>query len=239
MDATEREALGRRLRREVRGDVLLDAVSRGLYATDASIYQIEPVGVVLPRDTEDVVAAVRVAGECGVSLLPRGGGTSLGGQAVGPSLVLDFSKYMDAVLEFDPAAATVRVQPGAVLDELNAFLAPHGLHFAPDPATSSRATIGGMIGNNSSGAKSILYGITQDHVLATKVVLADGTLLDLAELSPEEYDRRCRQPSREAEILAGFKTIVDAHRQEIRDRYPKVMRRVQGYNLDAFVDTDR
>ena len=232
----------RSLRQSVRGDVCFDEVMRGLYATDASMYQITPVGVLLPRDERDVLAAIRTAAEHGVSILPRGGGTSLGGQAVGPSLVVDFSKYMNRMLELNVAERWVRVQPGVVLDNLNAELAPHGLHFAPDPATSNRATIGGMMGNNSSGTRSIVYGITRDHVLATKVALSDGTVLDCAELAADQYDRRCRAgngSAREAEILGGFKRIIEANRDEIDRRFPKVMRRVQGYNLDAFTQTDR
>ena len=234
--------LERQLRQRVKGDVLFDDVSLGIYATDASIYQITPTALVLPRDREDVRAAVEIAAAHGVSILPRGGGTSLGGQAAGPSLILDFSKYMNQVLELDVEGRWVRVQPGIVLDELNAQLAENGLHFAPDPATSSRATIGGMIGNNSSGTKSIIYGLTRDHVLETELLLADGTTLELAELAPEEYEQRSQGTngkSREAEILSGFKQIIETNRDEIGERFPKVMRRVQGYNLDAFIDVDR
>ena len=235
------KSLEAELRQCVKGDVILDATSLGLYATDASIYQITPKALVLPRDAEDVRAAVQTAVQHNISILPRGSGTSLGGQAAGPSLVIDFTKHMNRILELDVEERWVRVEPGIVLDELNAQLAPHGLHFAPDPATSSRATIGGMIGNNSSGTKSIIYGLTRDHVLETKVLLADGTQLDFAELPPEEYAQRAQGTngkSREAEILGGFKQIVDTHRDEIKERYPKVLRRVQGYNLDTFVDTD-
>ena len=242
MTTTDEQAFQRELTEAVRGDVSFDAATRGAYATDASIYQIQPAAVVLPRDEKDVLAAMEVARKHGVSILPRGGGTSLGGQAVGPGVVLDFTKYMDNVLELNVEQRWVRVQPGVILDELNAALAEHGLQFAPDPATSSRATIGGMIGNNSSGTKSIVYGIMRDHVLQSKVALADGTLLTLKEVDAEEYARRC-QPAdgdgREAEIYAGVRKVIDANRDEIRQRYPKTMRRVQGYNLDAFVDTAR
>ncbi len=139
------------IRDRIRGDVIFDEVGRGIYATDASIYQIMPVAVVLPRDEADVCAAVQTAAEHSVGILPRGGGTSLGGQATGASMVIDFSKYMSNILELNVQEQWVRVQPGLVLDELNAALAEHGLGFAPDPATSSRATIGGMMGNNSAG----------------------------------------------------------------------------------------
>ncbi len=230
------------LRKRVRGDVIFDEVGRGIYATDASIYQIMPVAVVLPRDEADVRAAVRTAAEYNIGILPRGAGTSLGGQAAGASMVIDFSKYMNNILELNVEEQWVRVQPGIVLDELNAALAEHGLGFAPDPATSSRATIGGMMGNNSAGTKSIIYGLTCDHVLAGRVLLSDGTIMELSELSSQEYDQRAKsngQNAREAEILSGFKKIIEANRDEIKKRYPKVMRRVNGYNLDSFVNTDR
>ena len=133
----------------IKGEVSFDDFTLGIYATDASIFQIMPVAVVLPRDEEDVITTVRTALKYNVSIVPRGGGTSLGGQAAGPSLVIDFSKYMNRILEINLKERWVRVQPGIVLDEINALMAKHGMHFAPDPATGSRATIGGMIGNNS------------------------------------------------------------------------------------------
>jgi len=242
MTASKQNTFEQELRKGVRGDVSFDDVKLGVYATDASIYQIKPVALVLPRDEDDVRVAVAIAARHEVSILPRGGGTSLGGQAVGPSMIVDFSKYMNEILELNVEKRWVRVQPGIVLDELNAVLARHGLHFAPDPATSSRATIGGMMGNNSSGTKSIVYGITRDHVLATKVLLPDGTILELEELSSDEYDRKVRGTNgntREAQILSGFKKIIEANRDEIEKKFPQVMRRVQGYNLDSFTNADR
>jgi len=229
------------LRSCISGDVSFDEVTRGIYATDASIYQITPVAVVLPRDETDVRAAVKTAAEYNVSILPRGAGTSLGGQAVGTCMVVDFSKYMNKILELNVEDRWVIVQPGIILDELNAELARHGLFFAPDPATGSRATIGGLMGNNSSGTKSIIYGRTCDHVLAGNVLLSDGTTLELEELSLSDYDRRVKSggaDAREAEILGGFKKIIEANSSEIEKRFPKVMRRVNGYNLDAFINTD-
>jgi FAD/FMN-containing dehydrogenase/Fe-S oxidoreductase len=242
MEGTKLKDLERELSNCIKGDVSLDDVTRGVYATDASIYQITPVAVVLPRDEADVRAAVKTAAEYNVNILPRGAGTSLGGQAVGPSMVIDFSKYMNKILELNVEDRWVRVQPGIVLDELNAELARHGFVFAPDPATSSRATIGGMMGNNSSGTRSIIYGKMCDHVLAGKVLLSDGTTLELEELSPSEYDSRAKSSSpngRKAEILSGFKKVIEANRSEIEKRFPKVMRRVNGYNLDSFINTDR
>jgi len=242
MEASVLRDFERQLRERIQGDVSVDDVTRGIYATDASNYQILPVAVVLPRDEVDVCAAVACARDHGVNILPRGAGTSLAGQAVGPSMVIDFTKCMNEILELNVAERWVRVQPGVVLDNLNAALAPHGLHFAPDPATSSRATLGGMIGNNSSGTRSILYGLTRDHVLELKVLLCDGTTLLLGELGPEAYDRRAQGGNgnaREAEILQGFRAIIESNGDEIEARFPKVLRHVSGYNLDAFHRTDR
>ena len=156
-------------------------------------------------------------------------------------MILDFTRYMNKIIELNAEERWIRVQPGIVLDELNAELARHGLLFAPDPATSSRAAIGGLMGNNSSGTKSIIYGLTRDHVLESRILLADGTIMELKELTPEEYKQKSSQPgknTREAEIYRGFKRIIEQNREEIIKRFPKVMRRVQGYNLDAFTSTD-
>ncbi len=221
------------LREGVHGDVLTDDTSLGLYATDASFYQITPVVVVVAKDERDVRVAVEASGKFGASILPRGGGTSLAGQTVGNSIVLDFSKYMNRVLEVNSDERWARVQPGVVRDELNEQL--RKLHFAPDPATSSRATVGGMVGNNSSGTKSILYGKTVDHVLEARVLLSDGTEMILKRLSPPEIDEKIRLGGREGEIYAAFRKIITENRNEIKTRYPKVMRRVGGYNLDEFI----
>jgi FAD/FMN-containing dehydrogenase len=167
------------LRKTVRGEVYFDWASRGMHATDASHYQMMPTCVVVPRDETDCVAAVEIAGRFGVPITPRGGGTSLSGQTFGTGMVIDTSKYMDQVLEVDADRRWARVQPGVVRDRLNARLAPHRLHLAPDPATGNRATVGGMIGNNASGTRSLVYGKTIDHLLACKVVLSDGTVMDL------------------------------------------------------------
>jgi FAD/FMN-containing dehydrogenase/Fe-S oxidoreductase len=232
-------AFERELRSLIRGGVSFDEVTRGIYATDASIYQLMPVAVVEPKDEEDVRAAVTTAANHGVSILPRGGGTSLNGQGCGRAMILDFTRYMNRVLELNTAEKWVRVQPGIVLDVLNAQLAEQGLQFAPDPATSSRATIGGMMGNNSAGTKSLLFGMTRDHVLQGRVMLSDATVLQLEELSAEAYAHKCgSKESREGEIYRGFKEIVEQNRDAIAKAYPKVMRRVQGYNLDLFTGSD-
>ena len=146
------------LKRDVAGEVLFDKMARVLYSTDASIYQIEPIGVVIPRSDEDVVAVIEAAGRYGVPVLPRGGGTSLAGQAVGRAVVIDFSKHLRNVLEVNAEEGWVRVQPGIILDELNLHLEPYGMHFAPDPSTSNRGNVGGALGNNSCGAHSIVWG---------------------------------------------------------------------------------
>src|SRR5207249_5585108 len=156
----KRDALVRHLRRQLRGEVRFDATSRRLYSTDASIYQIEPLGVVIPKTLADVVATVQIAAETQTPLTARGGGTSLSVQSIGPGIVLDCSKYLNAILDIDPGARVVRVQPGVILDQLNRALATHNLQFGPDVATASRANLGGMIGNNSAGARSIVYGKT-------------------------------------------------------------------------------
>ncbi len=232
----------RELNKRVKGDVSFDEMTLGLYSTDASIYQIKPTALVVPRDEADVLAAVEIANKYKVNILPRGAGTSLSGQCVASAMVIDFRRYMNRILEFNIAERWVWVQPGVVLDELNSVLAEHGLFFAPDPATSNRATIGGMLGNNSSGTKSIIYGITSDHVLESKVLLSDGTVLELRELSAQEYERYARSGDgniRVAQIYSGFKRIIETNRNEIEKRFPKIMRRVQGYNLDSFINTDR
>lgn len=226
------------LKENIKGDVLDDAYSLGMYATDASIYQIKPLVVVLPKDGSDVKIAVEVARNNQLRILPRGGGTSLAGQTVGDGLVLDFSKYMNKIIEINEQEKWARVQPGIVRDELNQVLAKYGLHFAPDPATSSRANIGGMIGNNSSGTKSILYGKTVDHVLEVKCLLADGTEMLLKELSLKEYEQKAQLQNREGQIYREFRDVILQHKEAIKQRFPKVMRRVGGYNLDEFVYTD-
>src|SRR5207249_4479622 len=168
----KRDALVRHLRRQLRGEVRFDATSRFLYSTDASIYQIEPLGVVIPKTVEDLTAIVEIAGEMEVALTARGGGTSLSGQAIGAGLIVDCSKYLRNIVDIDPTARVARIQPGVVLDEFNRALAPFDLQFGPDVATASRANLGGMLGNNSAGARSIVYGKTLDHVRRLEVLLA-------------------------------------------------------------------
>src|SRR5438067_716989 len=217
-DSTElkRAVLAQHLRRHVEGEVRFDPTSRRLYSTDGSIYRIEPLGVVVPRTAEDVVTVVQVAGEMGVPITARGGGTSLSGQSIGPGVVLDCSKYLNQVLDIDPAGRMARVQPGVVLDQLNRALAPHGLQFGPEVATASRANLGGMIGNNSAGARSIVYGKTIDHVRRLGVVLSDGSRAEFDAVTPEEWDKKASLRSLEGSIYRGVRETVRDSADEIR-----------------------
>jgi len=223
------------LKKRVEGDIYFDRYSRLLYSTDASIYQIEPIGVVVPRHKGDVQAVVELANKFSVPVLPRGGGTSLAGQTVGHALVLDFSKYMQNVLEVNQEELWCRVQPGLVQDELNAYVRSMGLQFGPDTSTSNRATIGGMIGNNSAGAHSLTYGKTLDHVIELTVLLSDGSEVVLKELSSDALEGKSQADSLEGRVHREVARLAQEHRSEILARYPKIMRRVSGYNLDEFI----
>ncbi|MEM9914150.1 MAG: FAD-binding and (Fe-S)-binding domain-containing protein [Planctomycetota bacterium] len=233
-------ALESALRDAVRGEVYADAATRGIYATDASHYQQQPRVVVVPLDEADVVAALRVAHEHKVPTTPRGAATALSGQTFGPGMVLDLSKHFTEVLEVNAEEGWARVQPGVVRDRLNAQLKPSGLHFAPDPATSSRATVGGMVGNNSSGTRSIVYGKTIDHTLSCRVALADGTVIDCEATDDDTWQRKAAgegvESPREAEVYRGVRDLVNRYQNDINQAFPRVMRRVSGYNLDEFVD---
>src|SRR5262245_19804991 len=220
-------ALAARLGEVVRGEVLFDAFTRGRYSTDASIYQIEPIGVVLPRGAEDVVAAVALARSEGFPVIARGGGSSQNGHPLGRAVVMDTSRHMNGVLEVDAAAGTATVQPGIVLDELNRQLKATGWHFPVDVSTSAHATLGGMTGNNSAGTRSIKYGIMVHNVLEVEAVLADGTRAVFGELAPGGG------PARVAELAAAMRALYADNAEEIALRTPQVMRRVGGYNLDA------
>jgi FAD/FMN-containing dehydrogenase/Fe-S oxidoreductase len=224
-----------RLRSETTCEARFDRGYRLAYATDASLYQVEPLGVVLPRTQPDAVAAVRLAAELGVPILPRGGATSLSGQTVGPAVVLDLSKHLTRIGIVDRDRLCVRVEPGVVLDRLNAHLKPLGLMFGPDVSTSDRATLGGMIGNNSAGARSLRYGKTVDHVRRLEVVLADGTATTLGPLDERELATVCRRDDAVGRVHRVVRDTVAAHEGAIRDRFPHILRRVSGYNLDEFV----
>ncbi len=227
------------LRDAVRGEVLVDVTSRGIYATDASHYQVMPTCVVLPRDEADVLAALRIANDRGLAVTARGGGTSLSGQTTWTGMVLDFTKFMHDVLEVNAAEQWVRVQPGVVRDELNRKLRTTGLHFAPDPATGSRAAVGGMVGNNTSGTRSIVYGKTSENIVSLRVALMDGTVCEFAATSQEAWLAKEARHDREGELYRGIRALVEANMTEIAARYPTVMRRVSGYALDAFLPGER
>ncbi len=235
-ELTSRELadLASELQGQVEGDVRLDRHARLLYATDASIYQMEPIGVVLPRSAHDVAAVVRTASRYGVPVLPRGGGTSLAGGTVNHALVLDFSKYMNSVVEVQPEERWARVQPGLVVNHLSQAVAGYGLQYAPDPVTSNRATIGGGIGTNSCGAHSVIYGKTLDHILGVDVVLSDGSNARFGALAGDDLARKLEDDSLEGKLYREVQAIANTHREEVARRFPKILRRVSGYNLDEF-----
>jgi FAD/FMN-containing dehydrogenase/Fe-S oxidoreductase len=220
--------LEQNLRRTIRGDVLFDRASRGRYSTDASIYQIEPIGVVVPRDETDLALVLDVARDAKAAILPRGAGTSQCGQTVAQALVVDFSKYMREIVGFDKDRREVTVQPGVVLDQLNAWLRPHGLWYPVDVSTSAQCTLGGMAGNNSCGSRSIRYGNMVHNVAAIDAILADGTRARFDSKRPEDM-----QPAVRA-LADKVAAMAVAEQDEIARMYPKVLRRVGGYNLDIF-----
>ena len=223
-----------RLRSALKGDVLFDVFSRGRYATDASIYQIEPIGVVVPRDAEDVGVAFAIAREQGVALLPRGGGTSQCGQTVGRALVLDCSKYMNQVLDVDVARRRARVQPGVVMDRLNRQLRSEGLFFPVDVSTGDRATLGGMTANNSCGTRSLRYGNMVHNVRAIDALLPDGTTATFGEV-PGNFDERA-MPERYRDLVRAMRALHRREKDEIAARFPTLQRRVGGYNIDMISD---
>jgi FAD/FMN-containing dehydrogenase/Fe-S oxidoreductase len=218
--------LAKHLRQHAQGEVLFSAADRGRYATDASIYQIMPLGVFVPRDAADVCVAMDICRDLGVPIVPRGGGTSQCGQTVGAGLVIDHSKHMRKIMAVDAEQRTATVEPGLVLDHLNAALKPHGLWYPVDVSTSAQATLGGMAGNNSCGSRSIAYGNMVHNVLGAEAWLADGSLLDFG--AYEQAKGRVRQ------IGDFVRDLAQQHASEIDAHWPKVLRRVAGYNLDIF-----
>ncbi len=228
-------ALEADLRAVVRGEVRFDAGSRALYATDASNYREVPIGVVVPRDVEDVVQSVAVARRYAAPVLPRGAATSQAGQCCNAAMVIDTSKYFNRVLEVDPGQRLARVQPGAILDDLQAAAKPHGLAFGPDPSTHSRCTMGGMIGNNSCGTHSVIAGTTADNLEEMEVLTYDGLRLRVGETGEEELARIIAEGGRRGEIYAGLRGLRDRYADLIRARFPKIPRRVSGYNLDQLL----
>ncbi len=246
-----------RLRKGTDCELRFDALTRQLYATDASLYQIEPLGVAFPRSAEQAAGVIRTAADLGVAIIPRGAGTGLVGGAIGRGLVVDFSRYNRGITAFDPQRRTVRVGPGVVLDQLNAFLRPHGLQFGPDVATSSRASLGGMIANNSSGAHVPVYGVTADHVIGLDLVLADGSLVRLGEAGDWELETGdlsrigflpnppsptphpqppIREPVSLVALANGVSRLVELYGEEIRRRLPEgLFKRWPGYAFDRYL----
>jgi len=231
LDNAAGSRLEARLRREVRGEVLFDTFSRGRYATDASIYQIEPLGVVVPRSREDAAAAIAIAREEGVPVLPRGAGTSQCGQTVARALVIDCSKHLDKVISVDVEGRRARVEPGVVLDRLNRLLRQHKLFFPVDPSTASRATIGGMTANNSCGSRSLRYGNMVHNVRGLDALLADGSQAWFGEV-PGNFDDST-MPERYRDLVRRMRSLHRSEADEIERRFPKVLRRVGGYNIDS------
>jgi FAD/FMN-containing dehydrogenase/Fe-S oxidoreductase len=232
---TSLASLQAELHRVIDGDVRFDAGTLAVYSTDASNYRQVPIGVVRPRHSEDVIRAVALARENGVPLLARGGGTSLAGQTCNTALVIDFSKYMTAVRAVDPERKLAVVEPGVIQSLLNAELGQCGLFFPPDPATKDRCTLGGMIGNNSCGAHSAAYGKTVDNVIGLDFLLYDGTRLDLQPKSAAEIAAIVAADGRTGELYAGAQALANRYAEQVRNHYPRIPRRVSGYNLDELL----
>ena len=227
------------LRKHFTGDIRTDTATRALYSTDASIYQIEPLGVALPKTQDDLIAAVELAAKYRVPILPRGSGSSLAGQAIGAALILDCSRYLDRLVAIDPASHTATVEPGVILSNLNRAAAHHGLVFGPDPASAERATLGGVIGNNATGAHSIRYGMTADHLVAADVILSDGSLATLGEIRNQSLENREQSvesreepATRYAAFVSSAIRIREKYGQEIRDGWPRAWRNSGGYRLN-------
>ncbi|MDO9301628.1 MAG: FAD-binding oxidoreductase, partial [Anaerolineales bacterium] len=226
------------LQQSVSGEVRADDISRALYSSDASIYQVKPYGVFFPRSAEEIQTAVRLAAKYQIPILPRGGGTSMAGQTVNEALVIDISRHLDNILEVNRDEKWARVQPGVILASLNSHLKPFGLKYGPDPASGTRAVLGGIVGNNSSGSHSILYGMTADHLLAVKVILADGSLVEFSAKSEAQLEQIQAQGGIEADIYRKMLALTrDPHNLEIiRQSTPPHWRRCGGYNLDRLTD---
>ena len=220
------------LEREIQGPTAFDELTRGLYSTDASNHQLQPLGVVIPATKSDVQAAVQIAAEHNVPVLARGGATSLAGQTVGQALVLDMSKHFRNMVELDPESQTALVEPGVVCSELNAAAAHHGLMYGPDPASANRATFGGMIGNNATGAHSVRYGMTADHLLELEAVLADGSVTTFRTLNPAQLAAKRRGTGLEGGLYRASERLAQQYRQAIEQDWPRTWRRSSGYSLN-------
>lgn len=238
VDEAGRRKLENLLRDSVSGDVEFGSGTRAVYASDSSNYRQVPLGVVFPRDEADVVAAVKAAREVGAAIVSRGGGTGLAGQTCNVALVIDYSRHMNKILELNVEERWVRVQPGIVLDDLRAVTEQHDLTFAPDPATHAYCTIGGMLGNNSCGTHSVYAGKTVDNVESLRVLTYDGHLMDVGQVSEDEFIALARTPGRTGEIYAQLNQIRDEYADTVRAEFPDIPRRVSGYNLDSLLEAD-
>src|SRR3984885_7080777 len=227
--------LEKELKQNIKGETRFDRGSRAMYSTDGSNYRQIPIGLVVPRDSDDVVAAMAACRKYGAPVLARGAGTSLAGQCCNVAVVFDFTKYMNRILELNPEQRFARVQPGVVLDTLRNQAEVHQLTFAPDPSTHNRCTIGGMIGNNSCGTHSLLGGKTVDNVEELDILLYDGTRLTVGSATTDELNSILRQGGRRAEIYQTLRGIGDQYAHLIRERFPQIPRRVSGYNLDELL----
>ena len=235
-EGVDARALARELVGEIGGEVRFSTGSRALYANDASVYRQVPIGVVVPRTVDDVVATVAACRRHGAPIVARGCGTGLAGQTVNTAVLLDFSKYLNELLELDPDRRFARVQPGIVLDWVRDAAEEHDLTFGPDPATHSRCTLGGMLGNNSCGTHSIMAGVTADNVEALDVLLYDGTRLTLpSDVDEATLEATIERGGREGKIYAALRDLRDRYGELIRDRYPDIPRRISGYNLDRLL----
>jgi len=226
------------LQNNIYGEVKFDELTRLLYSTDASIYQMTPIGVVIPKNTDDVSATIEIAHKNSVPILPRGGGTSLAGQTVGNAIVIDFSKYMREIIEINTDEKWVRTQPGIVLDELNRQIKKYNLMFTPDPSTSNRGNVGGAIGNNSCGAHSIIWGKTSDNIIDIQAILSNGEHAKFGPITEKEFNDLSMEESLEGKIYETLLSVTNDHRAEIVDRYPNIQRRVGGYNLDHLASNE-
>ena len=220
------------LQRSVKGEIRTDKVTRVLYSTDASIYQIEPLGVFFPRDLDEVSACVQLADEYKIPVLPRGSGSGLAGQAIGAGLIIDCSRHLDRMVEINPDTRTATIEPGLILSRLNQIADKFGLQYGPDPASAERATMGGTIANNATGAHSIRYGMSADHLQSVEIVLSDGSTANFEDLGLTEIQRRADFPSREGEIYSAALSIREKYANAIHSEWPKIWRRASGYNLN-------
>jgi len=235
LSLAETQALAAVLRRELRGEVGFDAGTRALYATDASNYRQVPIGVVFPADADDVEATVAACRRFGAPLLARGAGTSLAGQACNTAVVLDTSRHMDRILEVDPDRRLARVQPGVVIDRLRDAAEVHHLTFGPDPATHSHCTVGGSVGNNSCGVHALMNGKTVDNIAELEVLTYDGLRMRVGPTGEDELAAIVRAGGRRAAIYQGLAELRERHAGQVRARFPRIPRRVSGYNLDELL----